>query len=542
MTFSLYKNDFFGFNKIIASMLFVFIVFYGGAQYTVNFEGVGETKTGYASGNVTLSGIQWNMTEALIGTEAGEVINGSRTARLRGYGATSMTMNANKSNGIGTISFNYKRYGTDNQVAFMVEYSTDNGSTWTQAGGNFTAPGNNDIQTFSATVNVSGNIRIRIRTVSDTGTTNRRLNIDDITVTDYVVSNTITTGAITGAPFSLANCSSTASGSVAFTSTGTFTAGNVYTAQLSSPGGSFASPISIGTLSSTSNSGTINFTLPAGVDAGTYRVRVVSSNPYVEGTVSATFTVTSSCTRNDVWFQGFENASVNCVENWGYTGGVRNTEISRDGTHSARVGRNGQSNTITFDHADIQDLENVRLELYHSVRPGSGPGMDTREGAVILVSLNNGAYTAIARVGGFGDHNYPFSASQGGSSDVSAECDVYQASNPVVYNVPAGTNTVSVRVVSVVGSTCSAFNTNMTNATAGNYDRDDEGFHIDDVRLTTTSEFLPGYWVGGVSTDWHDCMNWHNRKVPTATTDAIIPQTAVKKLPCKNKQCCCKKW
>lgn len=38
------------------------------AQYFIDFEGPGETKTGYASGTVNLSGLDWNMTEALIGT------------------------------------------------------------------------------------------------------------------------------------------------------------------------------------------------------------------------------------------------------------------------------------------------------------------------------------------------------------------------------------------------------------------------------------------------------------------------------------------
>ena len=42
------------------------------AQYVVNFEGTGETKTAYASGNVTLSGISWNMTDALIGTSGSD--------------------------------------------------------------------------------------------------------------------------------------------------------------------------------------------------------------------------------------------------------------------------------------------------------------------------------------------------------------------------------------------------------------------------------------------------------------------------------------
>ncbi len=55
------------------------------AQYFIDFEGPGETKTGYASGTVNLSGLDWNMTEALIGTLDADWKNGERSARLRGY-------------------------------------------------------------------------------------------------------------------------------------------------------------------------------------------------------------------------------------------------------------------------------------------------------------------------------------------------------------------------------------------------------------------------------------------------------------------------
>jgi len=115
-----------------AGMMFAAVMTFaatGWGQYVVDFEGASETKTGYASGNVTLSGIQWNMTEALIGTEVGERISGSRTARGRGYGDSAMTMNADKSGGIGTISLKHRRYGTDTQVSWRVEYSTNGGST-----------------------------------------------------------------------------------------------------------------------------------------------------------------------------------------------------------------------------------------------------------------------------------------------------------------------------------------------------------------------------------------------------------------------------
>lgn len=93
-----------------------------------------------------------------------------------------------------------------------------------------------------------------------------------------IVTNTMSTGAnIVPTEW----CEGTdQSVSVPFTSTGTFTAGNVYTAELSDASGSFAAPLVIGTLPSTANSGTISATVPGSVNAGTgYRIRVNSSAP-----------------------------------------------------------------------------------------------------------------------------------------------------------------------------------------------------------------------------------------------------------------------
>jgi len=97
-------------------------------------------------------------------------------------------------------------------------------------------------------------------------------------------STTITTTTLSSSSFTV-NCSTAATGTVDFTSTGTFTAGNVYTAQLSNASGSFAAPTSIGTLNSTSNSGTINISIPGGTATGAgYRIRVISSVPATTGT------------------------------------------------------------------------------------------------------------------------------------------------------------------------------------------------------------------------------------------------------------------
>ncbi|TCZ74759.1 hypothetical protein [Flaviaesturariibacter aridisoli] len=82
--------------------------------------------------------------------------------------------------------------------------------------------------------------------------------------------------------------------SIPFTVSGTFTTGNVFTAQLSDASGSFASPVSIGTLSGT-GAGTITTSIPAGTGAGSgYLVRIVASIPAVTGTPGSAFTINAA--------------------------------------------------------------------------------------------------------------------------------------------------------------------------------------------------------------------------------------------------------
>lgn len=61
--------------------------------------------------------------------------------------------------------------------------------------------------------------------------------------------------------------------------------GNSFTAQLSNAAGSFASPVTIGTLAGNASTGTINVTIPANTAAGNgYRIRITSSSPAYTGT------------------------------------------------------------------------------------------------------------------------------------------------------------------------------------------------------------------------------------------------------------------
>lgn len=169
----------------------------GWGQYNVNFDGTsdGTSASAYGFTNHNLNGITWTGVQVIIPTTplAADWYNGVRSLRLRGYSTSDMTMTSNKANGIGTISFNYRRYGTDSQVAWKVEYSTNDGGSWTQVGSDFTAPSDDNIQVFSQTVNVSGNARIRIIHASGGASSNRRLNIDDLLITDYSGSVTAPT-------------------------------------------------------------------------------------------------------------------------------------------------------------------------------------------------------------------------------------------------------------------------------------------------------------------------------------------------------------
>jgi hypothetical protein len=94
-------------------------------------------------------------------------------------------------------------------------------------------------------------------------------------------------------------------GSVGFEAVGTYNSGNVFTAQLSDASGSFASPVNVGTLSSSASGiQSISVVYPTSTPAGSgYRVRVVSSDPAVTGGDNG----------EDAVFNALPNVSVSAV-------------------------------------------------------------------------------------------------------------------------------------------------------------------------------------------------------------------------------------
>jgi len=208
-----------------------------------------------------------------------------------GFYLTTFACSGNNGGQFGNNNDYYQVFftGTPNQLTYTLKISSSatstllvqesaNGSTWTTVV--------NHTSLSTSCTNYSYTLNSLTRYVRWTyNKINQNVTIDDVIITIPPNPNTITTSAsIAGSPFCVTASAGT-SVSVPFTSTDTFTAGNIYTAQLSNASGSFAAPVNIGTLSSTANSGTISGTIPAGTAAGTgYRIRVISSAPSVIGT------------------------------------------------------------------------------------------------------------------------------------------------------------------------------------------------------------------------------------------------------------------
>lgn len=213
----------------------------------------------------------------------------------------------------------------------------------------------------------------------------------DIVVNGSVSScgttNTITTGSVSNPPFALTDCTITATGNVAFTSSGTFTAGNIYTAQLSNATGSFASAVNVGTLSSTSNSGTIPITIPAGTPSGTgYLIRVVSSNPSVTGSNSAAFTITLTCVSATVC-PSLLGVLINGCS--GSCGGEGNNEfvVMSSGSYSIPV--NATNINISYDNGSA-----INFTGGFTPQPGDITNLNTLAGCGAFVDASAGTIPA----------------------------------------------------------------------------------------------------------------------------------------------------
>lgn len=248
-----------------------------------------------------------------------------------------------------TISFwQVQRSWSGDQDTLRVYYKNSNAGAWTL------------LNTYSSSVTAWTQKTITLPNLSATyyvafegsEAYGYGVGIDDINVSGTSLG-TITTGTITPSAY----CAG-AGISVPFTITGTFNAGNVFTAQLSDASGSFASPVSIGTLSGTT-AGTISATIPAGTTAGTaYRVRVIASNPVITGAAntsdltiktipaqpSAISGQTSPCQNASETYSVTNIAGITYT--WGFPSGWSQTGGGTTNSVTATVGANAGNITV----------------------------------------------------------------------------------------------------------------------------------------------------------------------------------------------------
>jgi hypothetical protein len=268
---------------------------------------------------------------------------------------------------------------------------------------------------------------VGLRIIANNNDGNEIWSVDDIQITGSCgVANTITTGSVNNPPFALTDCTVTTAGNVAFTSVGTYSAGNNYTAQLSDASGSFTSAISIGSITSTANSGTISFTIPAGTTSGNgYMIRVVSDNPVITGSNSSVFTITTTCTPTITpggtitacAFSGAMSIFDKCNNGQGCTTGCDLSTYSNLG-YTMCDGSTNNSNCFGAANPGGQQLQGIVFNIPSGCTMSVTVEFKTRGGACSNSGMDNGDYLKIngTTYTGTGNANITQSISQTGGS------------------------------------------------------------------------------------------------------------------------------
>tara|TARA_R110000868_G_scaffold410693_1_gene699766 strand:+ start:5031 stop:7610 length:2580 start_codon:yes stop_codon:yes gene_type:complete len=149
-------------------------------------------KSGYPGGSVTLSTGDWYFEEALLGNLTNDKCNGTQCVRMdrRDGVDTEIYMLFDKADGADEISFSIANYGNTSGNGVQVQYSTDAGSSWENLGDPIQAT--SSLVQSVLSVQKSGAIRFKfVQSGSE------RLNLDDLTITDFVEAQDSATLAVT---------------------------------------------------------------------------------------------------------------------------------------------------------------------------------------------------------------------------------------------------------------------------------------------------------------------------------------------------------
>ena len=156
---------------------------YSATSFCEDFEAGSQTGN-YTTTKYVGSACEWKLSDAGTFQVKNEAANGQMYLRMGKTSSSSAEMAVDKPNGVGLVTlFAAGWSSSDGITKFKLQYSTDGGSTWQDAGEAEIAAPTSSTKTYSQytfTVNRTGNIRLKIQQTSGA-----RFCIDDIEATNY---------------------------------------------------------------------------------------------------------------------------------------------------------------------------------------------------------------------------------------------------------------------------------------------------------------------------------------------------------------------
>lgn len=143
------------------------------------------TVPAYSNKTFTGNTCSWTVSNAGFGTAEGDTsFNGTTALRFGTNSNSSLAMAEDKAKGLGTVTFDAAKWGNDGSATVKMEYSTDGGKTWTEAGS--VTLSSSIPKSHSITVNKPGNGRIRF-----VQTAGKRWLLDNIGISDYTATGAV---------------------------------------------------------------------------------------------------------------------------------------------------------------------------------------------------------------------------------------------------------------------------------------------------------------------------------------------------------------
>lgn len=202
------------------------------------------------------------------------IMSAFMTGTLNTQGYENVTLNLWRTGGLNGVRIMYQVNGG----GWQDSGHTLNGNTTAWQQESFVIPAGDDVAQFAI------GFEFNEATAGDPAG-NHYHSIDEISITGTALNNNDNISTTVTSPTNLTLCEGqTISADFVVTEVqGTINSGNIYTFELSDATGSFAAPISLGTVTSSSLTGVVSGTIPGGLSGAGFRVRVNSSNDPITG-------------------------------------------------------------------------------------------------------------------------------------------------------------------------------------------------------------------------------------------------------------------